>query len=132
MEWLLLARELQIGRLVASGTDISSIDDLAKALEKTCPDIKIFTVDDADISEKAAKLGSTEGIKTFSGTLKVHQVTGCVFICLTLKSLSCFCDSELCHHFQLGTLDYPQTHRKFPLMLMIYTELVIQKLNLLR
>ncbi|CAB3249218.1 unnamed protein product [Arctia plantaginis] len=47
-------------RLIASGTDISSIDDLAKALEKTCPNIKIFTVDDADISEKAAKLGSTE------------------------------------------------------------------------
>ncbi|CAB3228673.1 unnamed protein product [Arctia plantaginis] len=92
-------------------------DDLAKALEKTCPNIKIFTVDDADISEKAAKLGSTEGIKTFSGTLKVHQVTGCVRIpnCLKLKSLSCFCDSELCRHFQLGTLDYPQTHRKFPL-----------------
>ncbi|KAK9877993.1 hypothetical protein WA026_020207 [Henosepilachna vigintioctopunctata] len=34
---------------------------------------------------------------------------------LILKSLSCFCDSELCRHFQLGTLDYPQTHAKFRL-----------------
>lgn len=32
-----------------------------------------------------------------------------------MKSLSCFCDSELCRHFQLGTLDYPQTHPKFRL-----------------
>lgn len=98
-------------RLVASGTDISSIDDLAKALEKSCPNIKIFTVDDANISEKAAKLGSTEDLKTFSGTLKVHQITGCVLIpnCLIMKSLSCFCDSELCRHFHLGTLDYRQT-----------------------
>lgn len=101
-------------RLVASGTDISTIDDLAKAPEKTCRNIKVFTVDDADIRGKTAKLGSTEGIKTFSGTLKVHQVTDCVFVpnCLVLKSLSCFCDSELCLHFQLGTLDYPQTHAK--------------------
>ncbi|VVC87034.1 unnamed protein product [Leptidea sinapis] len=30
---------------------------------------------DADISKKAAILGCTEGIRTFSGTLKVHQVT---------------------------------------------------------
>lgn len=37
-------------------------------------------IDDADISEKAAKLGYTEGIKTFSGTLKVHQVTGCLYL----------------------------------------------------
>jgi hypothetical protein len=101
-------------RIVESGTDIWAIDDLAKALEKSCPNIKVFTVDDAETSEKVAKLGSTEGIKTFSATLKVHQVTGCIFIpnCLTLKSLSCFCDSELCRHFQLGTLDYPQSHPK--------------------
>lgn len=87
----------------------SLIDDLVNAPETNCTNIKVFTIDDADISEKVATLGSTEGIKTFLGTLKVHKVTG-LRIHTQLSDIDEFellCDTELYRHFQLGTLDYP-------------------------
>ncbi|KAF2897326.1 hypothetical protein ILUMI_08848, partial [Ignelater luminosus] len=93
-------------RLVASGTDISTLENLTNALQKSCSNIKVLTID-ADISDKEAQLGPAEN-KNFSGTLKVHQVTGNVFLPnrLTTKSLSCFCDVDVCSHFVIDTLDY--------------------------
>ncbi|KAF5291290.1 hypothetical protein FQA39_LY03441 [Lamprigera yunnana] len=90
-------------------TDISSMEDLLNALEKSCPNIKVLTINDADVSDIEAQIGSTENIKRFSGTMKVHQVTGSIYCSnwLAMKSLSCFCN-----HFVMGTLDYASISQK--------------------
>ncbi|KAK0074388.1 hypothetical protein PV326_012495, partial [Microctonus aethiopoides] len=83
-------------RVVASGTDISSLEDLSQALQKSCPNIILLTIDDAYISDKKTIFRSEENIKTFLGTLKVHQVSGSVFFPdrLIMKSLNCFRDRD--------------------------------------
>ncbi|GBP23582.1 hypothetical protein EVAR_80198_1 [Eumeta japonica] len=54
-------------------------------------------------------------MKTFVGTLKVHQVTGKFFNPMGIKSnsteivmktLSCFCDNDYCVHFNIGKIIY--------------------------
>ncbi|KAF2900391.1 hypothetical protein ILUMI_05795, partial [Ignelater luminosus] len=40
--------------------------------------------------------------RSFKGTLNVHQVT----VTLTMRSFSCFCNSETCKHFKIGTITY--------------------------
>lgn len=87
------------------------MDELSEALQKNCANIKVLIIDDADIIEKERKLVSMTDVKTFKGTLKVHQVTGSIFFPnrLVMKSFSCFCDLHICRHFALGTLEYLKT-----------------------
>lgn len=84
------------------------MEDLHKVLQKGCPNINVLSIDTKRISEKEAQIGSGENIKTFAGTLRIHQVTGSVFLLnrITMKSLSCFCDLDLCNHFVIGTSEY--------------------------
>ncbi|GBP39350.1 hypothetical protein EVAR_24331_1 [Eumeta japonica] len=53
-------------RLVGSGNDISSLNDLSEAIQKTCPNINVYLIDDMNILEKEALLATAkEQIKTF-------------------------------------------------------------------
>lgn len=59
--------------------------------------------------------------KGFKGTLNVHQVAGIYSssilgiptkrITLTMKSLSCFCNSGSCEHYKIGSINYAQKPR---------------------
>ncbi|CAH1099094.1 unnamed protein product [Psylliodes chrysocephalus] len=101
-------------KLVASGTDISSLEDFTQVLQKNCPNITVLIITDADIADKEAKFEPAKTIKTFTGTLKVHQICGSVFLPnrLIMKSLSCFCNPDNCDHFKLSILDFSQTKSK--------------------
>lgn len=109
-------------RIVASGTDISSLDDFSNAIEKSCPKIKVIVISDSDISEKEALVRGTEKyVKTFAGTLKVHQIVGNVFCPnkLEMKSLSCFCDLN-CRHYKIGTLTCTSSRTETRLHVQMY------------
>lgn len=97
-------------RLVASGKDIACLSDLSDAIQKNCPGINVFLINDQDIIDKDALLASAKtDIKTFAGTLRVHQVSWNIEdpITLKMKSLSCFCNEDKhCHHFKLGVMTY--------------------------
>lgn len=63
----------------------------------------------AEIDREVTKM------KTFVGTLKVHQVTGKFFnptgiksnsTEIVMKNLSCFCDNDYCVHFNIGKIGY--------------------------
>lgn len=98
-------------RLVASGNDISALSDLSNAIETHCPNIKVLTIDDSEISLKENLLLGADGkIKAFPGTLRVHQVVGSTFLPnqIKMKTLSCFCNQN-CSHFQIGTLVFAST-----------------------
>lgn len=47
-------------------------------------------------------------VLSFPGTLKVHQVTGNIFLPKKnrMKSLSCFCNPDGCDHYNLGVINY--------------------------
>ena len=55
----------------------------------------------------------------FEGTLLLHHVTGSAYIPnqLIMISLSCFCDSDGCDHYKLGSVKYktelPLEHLNF-------------------
>ncbi|GBP27700.1 hypothetical protein EVAR_82747_1 [Eumeta japonica] len=96
-------------RLVGSGNDISSLNDLSEAIQKTCPNINVYLIDDMNILEKEALLATAkEQIKTFPGTLRVHQVSWNIENPnkLKMKSLSCFCNENTCDHFKIGVMIY--------------------------
>lgn len=96
-------------KLVATGTDISSLAELVKAIEDNCKGIKTFIITNENILEMASLI-EREGssIKAFAGTLKVHQVQGTALnpYSLVMKGLSCFC-SESCSHYNMGKITYP-------------------------
>ncbi|XP_072946039.1 uncharacterized protein [Epargyreus clarus] len=95
-------------RLVASGKDIESLRDLSNAIQKNCPSINVFVIDDENILEKDSLIASAKDqIKTFPGTLRVHQVSWNIEDPnkLKMKSLSCFCN-ENCDHFKIGVIIY--------------------------
>uniref|UniRef100_A0A6P7H0A5 Uncharacterized protein LOC114344525 n=1 Tax=Diabrotica virgifera virgifera TaxID=50390 RepID=A0A6P7H0A5_DIAVI len=95
-------------RLVASGQDIASLSDLSNAIQKNCPSINVFVIDDESILEKEALIASCkEQIKSFPGTLRVHQVSWSIEDPkkLKMKSLSCFCNGN-CDHFKIGVIIY--------------------------
>lgn len=101
-------------KIIASGTDIATIDAFAKAIEEHCPGIRTLVINRADISSQTKILNNyLPYIKPFVGTLKVHQVRANVFIPLKLKmkSLSCFC-SNFCPHYNLGQMTYPGLEAK--------------------
>lgn len=98
-------------KIVASGTDIPTIDHFAKELSKYCPGIHIFVIpeDEFDLQKRIIE-DNRSHIKPFAGTLKVHQVRGNYLSnTLHMKSLSCFC-SNFCPHFRLADIKYTQNN----------------------
>lgn len=102
--------------VVAAGGDIDSLETFVEAIRKRCPRICIFTIEDEVIKKMSADIKNNEtNLKSFSGTLKVHQVKGRVSKSplglsqgttdLEMKSLSCNC-SDKCQHFNLGVIHY--------------------------
>lgn len=95
-------------KVVASGTDVTNINELAKALDEHCPGIKIFMINEEEIQTQKNIIEKNRTlIKPFVGTLKVHQVRGNASTGpkLYMKNLSCFC-SNFCGHFNLGEITY--------------------------
>ncbi|KAK0170557.1 hypothetical protein PV328_008394 [Microctonus aethiopoides] len=77
-------------RLVASGSDITSLSELSNAKDALLVSVK-------------------KHIKTIPGTLRVHQVSWNIEDPkkLKMKSLSCFCTNNInCDHFKLGVVIY--------------------------
>lgn len=61
---------------MASGKDIATLSDFSDDIQKKYPSINVFLTDDRNIIEKYSLLASAkEHIRTFSGTLCVHQVS---------------------------------------------------------
>ncbi|CAG9839219.1 unnamed protein product [Diabrotica balteata] len=103
-------------RLVASGQDIASLSNLSNAIQKNYPSINVFVIDDESILEKEALIASCkEQIKSFPGTLRVHQVSWSIEDPknLKMKSLCCFCNGN-CDHFKIGVIIYSD-NKKAPL-----------------
>ncbi|CAH2014479.1 unnamed protein product, partial [Acanthoscelides obtectus] len=103
--------------VVNAGGDINNIEQFVQCIQERCPNITCITIDSQDIQEMSKKL-QQEAFKQkgFKGTLNVHQVTG-VFsssisdlpancITLTMRSLSCFCNTGICEHFKIGNITY--------------------------
>lgn len=92
-------------RIVAQGNDIGTFDSLVDVLRKNCPGIRFLTVSEQDVEniDKQIRLR----VKSFLGTLKVHQVK--VDVCnskIWFRSLSCFNCDQFCCHYNIGTLDF--------------------------
>ena len=102
-------------KLVSTGTDIPNLEAFSNAIEKNCPGIKTFVIFAADIASKKIIFDSQKSqLKPFVGTLKVHQVRGSALAPykLSMKSLSCFCDTDACTHFDLGTITYENVEKE--------------------
>lgn len=102
--------------VVATGGDIDSLESFVEAIQGRCSAITLFTIDDKAIQELADDLqNETVNLKSFNGTLKIHQVKAEILRSplesapsaakLIMKSLSCTCEDE-CQHFNLGVLQY--------------------------
>nr|CAI5849962.1 unnamed protein product [Callosobruchus analis] len=87
----------------------------ANILRENCSGIKISVIEDQDIEEVQSLIRENEcNLKSFKGTLQVHQVTGNIVYCpnkLIMKSLSCFCSST-CDHYKLGTLQFKNQSKR--------------------
>lgn len=89
-------------KAVARGADISNFEDFIKTLECLVRGVKLYIVKESDVT--AIKNMLPDNIKSFDGTMKVHQV---VYVNdnLTMKTLSCLTCID-CLKFFLGTLTY--------------------------
>lgn len=103
--------------VVNAGGDINDIESFVQSIQERCSGITCITIDSQDIQamiEKIEKEASKQ--RSFKGTLNVHQITGNFFtsspglpsncVTLTMRSLSCFCNSETCEHFKIGNITY--------------------------
>nr|CAI5841459.1 unnamed protein product [Callosobruchus analis] len=100
--------------IVACGSDIADINEFCSAVQDRCPNIKLFAVSDNEIDNMSLLISENQpNLVSFSGTLKVHQVQGNVFLPgkLIMKNLSCFCDNNGCEHYRLGVLKYDRQSR---------------------
>lgn len=63
-------------RLVGTGSNISSLEYLTNALQKNSPNIKVWIINDEDISNKEMELKATENLKAFLDTMfiKLQEV----------------------------------------------------------
>lgn len=79
----------------------------------------MFTIDADAINNMSNDIQKdAKSLKSFNGTLKIHQIKGKISRCplgspkgaekLIMKSLSCFCEEE-CQHFNLGVMNYQVT-----------------------
>ncbi|CAG4984789.1 unnamed protein product [Parnassius apollo] len=102
--------------VVATGGDIDNLESFVEAIQRRCSAITLFTIDDKAIQELTDGLqNETVNLKSFNGTLKIHQVKAEILRSplesapkaakLIMKSLSCTCEDE-CQHFNLGVLEY--------------------------
>ncbi|KAF9417738.1 hypothetical protein HW555_005245 [Spodoptera exigua] len=74
-----------------------------------CPGIKIDVIEECQIEKMNTIINDKSSeMVAFKGTLLVHQVTGTAYIPnnLTMKSLSCFCHTDGCNHYKLGSISY--------------------------
>lgn len=96
-------------QVIALGGDITNLTEFASVIRERCPSIKVTVIEGYDIEQMNTLINdkSSEMI-AFKGTLLVHQVTGSAYIPnhLTMKSLSCFCDADVCNHYKLGSIYY--------------------------
>lgn len=96
-------------QVIARGGDVTDLKDFAAVVRERCPSIQVNVIDECEIDSMNALI-ETNSHKSvaFKGTLSVHQVTGSAFLPnqLVMKSLSCFCDSQVCEHFKLGSVKY--------------------------
>ncbi|KAK4887350.1 hypothetical protein RN001_003621 [Aquatica leii] len=101
--------------VVATGGDIDSMESFVEAIQRRCPAITLFTIDNKAIQELTDDLqNDAVNLKSFNGTLKIHQVKAELLRCplesapsavkVIMKSLSCTCEGE-CQHFNLGVLE---------------------------
>lgn len=96
-------------QVIAAGGDISNLNEFCKVVRERCPAINTVVIEDQEIDDTDKLLNENASDQVpFRGTLLVHQVTGSAFLPnrLTLKSLSCFCNSDGCNHYKLGSIQY--------------------------
>lgn len=105
--------------IVAVGGDIDSLESFIDSVQQRCPAITMFAIDDNAINNMTNDIQKeVKNLKSFNGTLKIHQIKGNILRCslglpkgaekLIMKSLSCFCKEE-CQHFNLGVMNYQVT-----------------------
>lgn len=91
-------------KLVAQGGDIENLPKFITLLQDRCKGVKLFEVLEEDI-KKIDDLLHIDNIKSFRGTLGVHQVLyNDSLPSLQFRSLSCFqekCIMEECQHYSL-------------------------------
>nr|CAI5831925.1 unnamed protein product [Callosobruchus analis] len=95
-------------KVIAQKTDITDLYGFADVLRENCSGIKISVIEEADIEGMNNLIKENESnLKSFKGTLMVHQVTSHIHQPnrLVMTSLSCFC-SITCNHYTLGSLEY--------------------------
>lgn len=93
-------------RLVAEGKDLNDFQSVFKYLEDRCLGITLLLVSEEQIT-KMKLLFENQTLKSFKGTLKVHQIAGKLLPgTIFLRSKSCFtCPiDESCRHDYLGNI----------------------------
>ncbi|XP_060806067.1 uncharacterized protein LOC132902972 [Amyelois transitella] len=95
--------------VVAAGGDVDTLEQFVEVIQARCPGIIFHTINDEDIQSITDAIEKTSKLKSFNGTLKVHQITGISTspAVLTMRSLSCFCPNT-CQHYKIGTINYNQ------------------------
>ncbi|XP_055924519.1 uncharacterized protein LOC129956613 [Argiope bruennichi] len=91
-------------RIVAEGKDVHNYNTFISVLRESCKGVTLFEVTNDDVNKSDELI--SEDIKTFFGTMKVHQVAySSKSNMLNFRSLSFFtCDASiLCKHYNLGT-----------------------------
>lgn len=105
--------------IVAAGGDIDSLESFIESVQQRCPAITMFAIDNDAINNMSNDIQKdAKSLKSFNGTLKIHQIKGKISRCplglpkgaekLIMKSLSCSCEEE-CQHFNLGVINYQVT-----------------------
>lgn len=100
--------------VVKFGGDIANFEALFAALEKKISNIFIYNVLPETIKEIKKKIPSK--LKTFKGTLSIHQFSWCKQFNtrIVLNELSC-CEcaaGEICSHYHKGILEYDKNKIK--------------------
>lgn len=101
--------------IVAAGGDVENLEKFVDAISQRCPAINLSVVQHNFIQNISAEIEQdAQKAKTFTGTLRVHQVCGNFYdpalglksnsVKLTMRHLSCFCDSNNCHHYKVGKM----------------------------
>ncbi|CAH4030727.1 unnamed protein product [Pieris brassicae] len=96
-------------QVIATGGDITNLNEFATVIRERCPGIKMEVIEECEIEQmKTINNDKSSEMVAFKGTLLVHQVTGTAYVPnnLTMKSLSCFCDTDECNHYKLGSINY--------------------------
>nr|CAI5843877.1 unnamed protein product [Callosobruchus analis] len=96
-------------QVIARGGDITDLKEFASIVSERCPSITANVIEECEIDRMNAVINKNSSKRVASKeTLSVHQVTGSASFPnqLTIKSLSCFCNSNGCDHYKLGCMKY--------------------------